>query len=304
MSRRYAHVKGELLERGYSLVRSVLGADDVAAIKERLRYIAAHAGFYHAFGVSFTLAAQTARRTRLDPLEWFEQIGNVPFLDEECRAHLLAHGDFAELAQAVIGADADVINAGFFLKPSQGGAEVPWHQDAATWGVPTGAWSAGDAPLIFDYWIALDDADADNGALELLPGSQRCGVVHHERCGGLLAQADPEAHGCDPRGAIAIDAAPGDLVVYHQDMFHRSGPNHSSRARLAAAGTLIGSRESARMRALLPAYTTLDRCPLYRDGRVVPLAHPLPLNASAWRRLLRKASKWLRAISGSIALLP
>jgi ectoine hydroxylase-related dioxygenase (phytanoyl-CoA dioxygenase family) len=291
MSRRYAHVKDEILARGYSVVHRVLGGGDVAAIKGRLRYIAAHARFYRAFGVSFTPAPRAARRARPDPLEWFEQIGNVPFLDPECRARLLAQADFAELAQAVVGGDADVINAGFFLKAPHGGAEVPWHQDAATWGVPPGAWAPGESPLIFDYWLALDDADAGNGALELLPESQRCGVVRHERRGGLLPEADPAAHGCDPQGAVTIRADTGDVVVYHHDMFHRSGRNDSGRGRLAAAGTLVDPQVSARLRALLPHYATLDRCPLYRDGRILPLDHPLPPRASAWRWLVRKTRR-------------
>jgi ectoine hydroxylase-related dioxygenase (phytanoyl-CoA dioxygenase family) len=280
--------------RGFRVFPGVITAADVAAIKGRLAYIAAHATFFEECGVCFTPAA-TGGTGAPDPLERFQQIGNVPFLDTECRAHLLTHRGFARVAMAMLGPDFNVINAGFFLKPAGHGAEVPWHQDTATWGVPAGAWTAADAPQIFDYWLALDRADPDNGCLELLPGSHQRGLFPHVDLGGLLPEANPAAFGFDPAQRVVVTAEPGDLVVYHPDLFHRSCPNRSARARLAAAGTLIAPRDIPRIRALLPQLDTLERCPVYRAGRPVPPARTLPKRATPWGLLRRRVARRLRS---------
>ncbi len=275
---RLADLKDEFLARGFCIVRGVIDAGDVASIKSRLRYIAAHPRFYRRLGVFF--AASSAAAPAGDSLERFEQIGNVPFLDAECRRRLLLHPRLVDLVRAWLGPDVNVINAGFFLKPAQRGAEVPWHQDAATWGVPVGAWTYASAPPIFDYWMALDAAGRDNGCLEVLPGSHRSGGVAHAPRGGLLAQADPADLGFDPARRLAIPAEPGDVVIYHQDMFHRSGLNLSSRPRLAAAGTFVGLAEVPRLRALLPPAIAIERRPALRGGRPVEIANPLPTSTS------------------------
>jgi phytanoyl-CoA hydroxylase len=292
------YVKSALLERGFCIVRAVIDAEDVAAIKRRLAYIAAHASFYEACGVHFTPPAGMARARGSDPLQRFEQIGNVPFLDAECRARLLTHRGFAGVASAVLGPEFNVVNAGFFLKPAHHGVEVPWHQDAATWGIPAGAWTASDAPLIFDYWLALDPTDRDNGCLELLPGSHRCGVLPHVHRGGLLPELDPRAFGFDDAQGLPIAADAGDLVVYHQDMFHRSAPNRSPRPRLAAAGTLIAPRDIPRLRALLPALATLEHCPVYRGGEPVIPVHTLPQRAARFAAVFRRARRFAARLRG------
>lgn len=292
-----ANVKRELHAHGYCVARSVLSTADIATIEDRVRYIAEHADFYESSGITFNPAAGSARRERPDPLHWFEQIGNVPYFDAQVRRHLLTQPHFLQLASELVGEDIDVVNAGFFLKPPAGGAEVPWHQDAATWGVPAHAWTPQTAPALFDFWLALDPADASNGALELLPDSHLRGVVTHHRGGGLLPETDPQACGFDPERRVVIEAAPGDLIVYHQDLFHRSGRNDSNRPRLAAAGTLVSPADSARLRALLPHYPSLDRWPLIRRGVPIDVVDGLPQRASSWRRLTRKLLGTQRFVS-------
>jgi ectoine hydroxylase-related dioxygenase (phytanoyl-CoA dioxygenase family) len=262
-----------------------LNSHNIACLKQRLTYIAAHAAFYDRHGVYFTPSVRAVEAARA-PLARFQQIGNVPFLDAVCRNNLLLQSSFAAVATSYVGPSFNVINAGFFLKPAHDGAEVPWHQDAATWGIPPGAWSFADAPRIFDYWLALDDADDENGALELLPGSQHLGPVEHSRRGGLLPQADPDRFGLETQRRVAIRAAAGDLVVYHHDMFHRSSANRSPRPRLAAAGTLIAPDQIQHIKSFLPKLSTLERCPIQRDGQPAYGGPELPARVS-WLAGLR-----------------
>ncbi len=84
-------------------------------------------------------------------------------------------------------------------------------------------------------WLALDDInrERDNGALHVLPGSQRCG---HEWRG---TRTEPSYIGDLERlWAVAqpVDVHAGDVVVMDSRLLHGSPPNSSDRARRAMAG--------------------------------------------------------------------
>jgi ectoine hydroxylase-related dioxygenase (phytanoyl-CoA dioxygenase family) len=163
-----------------------------------------------------------------------------------------------------------------FCKPAKHGSVVPWHQDSALWGLKPDAWTAETAPVLFDWWMALDPATRENGCLQLLPGSHKKGIVPHARSGGIMQEADPRQFGFDPADAVYVEAQPGDMVVWHQDMFHYSGPNRSDRPRLAAVGTYVAARDLPLMRRLRPDAKLLDKVPVALDGRAVELPEYVP----------------------------
>src|ERR1022692_318728 len=77
----------------------------------------------------------------------------------------------------------------FIVKPAGGGASTAWHQDVAY------------DPVLrrpgCSVWLALDEATADNGCLQFVPGSQRGPIMLHRPVGG-----DPSAEGME---AIQVD---------------------------------------------------------------------------------------------------
>ena len=279
---------------GYVIVSGVILTAEVQAAKVRLRYIAKHAKFYTQFGVHFVPGKNPPQSD--DPLHQFDQISHVLWRDRELWERILVHPNMIRVASAIVGDSFNVINAGIFVKRPGDGSAVPWHQDTATWGVPPGAWGPDDAPKILDYWLALDHATEENGYLQLLPGSHLQGVVPHRDGGGLLHEADPRKFGFDIANAIGCTTAPGDLVIWHPDLFHGSDTNRSALPRLAAAGTFISSDEAPRLRKYLPQLQTLERLPAVVDGRPCALPNPIPARASGlltFRRGLRKRIRQL-----------
>jgi phytanoyl-CoA hydroxylase len=109
-------------------------------------------------------------------------------------------------------------------------------------------------------WIALDDADAENGALQYAPGSHRW-PNHNDNIsvGDVSASSfhvgDKEDHltplrnaaqvaGLDSQEVLrSVETVPvraGEMVVHHQQVWHGSGPNVSiTRPRRALVAHLI-----------------------------------------------------------------
>lgn len=106
-------------------------------------------------------------------------------------------------------------------KPPQARTELPWHQDN------------GYTPLVPEEyvtcWLALDDADLDNGCLWVIPGSHRRGTIsHHNGAGPFRVGHDgPDVDG------IAVAVRRGSVLVFSSLLMHRSGPNTTDRHRRA-----------------------------------------------------------------------
>ena len=106
-------------------------------------------------------------------------------------------------------------------KPPQARTELPWHQDN------------GYTPLVPEEyvtcWLALDDADLENGCLWVIPGSHRSGTVrHHNGAGPFRVGYDgPDADG------VPVPVARGSVLVFSSLLMHRSGPNVTDRHRRA-----------------------------------------------------------------------
>lgn len=106
---------------------------------------------------------------------------------------------------------------------------VPWHQDF-------GASDPSCDPLdLVTVWIPLSPADAFHGGLELIPRSHQLGWLPHRRGNrgpevtpSLLAQTLEYRRDLQP---VCVDAQPGDAVLFHQCLLHRSLPNRSRRCR-------------------------------------------------------------------------
>jgi hypothetical protein len=106
-------------------------------------------------------------------------------------------------------------------KPPQARTELPWHQDN------------GYTPLLPEEyvtcWLALDDAELDNGCLWVIPRSHRNGTItHHGGPGPFRVGHD----GPDTDG-VPVPVRRGSVLVFSSLLMHRSGPNHTDRPRRA-----------------------------------------------------------------------
>ena len=81
-----------------------------------------------------------------------------------------------------------------------------------------------------NVWAPLVPATVENGCMQFIPGTHRLGVVAHEKRQFYLEIAQDEL---DVRLDQAVDIVtdPGDVVLFHNLMFHSGLPNTTSRVR-------------------------------------------------------------------------
>jgi phytanoyl-CoA hydroxylase len=106
-------------------------------------------------------------------------------------------------------------------KPPQARTELPWHQDN------------GYTPLIPEEyvtcWLALDDADVDNGCLWVIPASHREGTRQHRNGDGPFRVG----HDGPADDGVPVPVGRGSVLVFSSLLLHRSGPNTTDRSRRA-----------------------------------------------------------------------
>ncbi len=115
--------------------------------------------------------------------------------------------------------------AQFFSKFPGDGTEVPWHQDAQYWPL--------SPQRTVTVWLAFFDTDSSTGAMEVVRGSHREGLVDHHEAQGeqyVLAQKiDPDS--IDPGRVVSLDLKAGEISLHDDGLIHGSGPNESDRMR-------------------------------------------------------------------------
>ncbi|KAA9130592.1 phytanoyl-CoA dioxygenase family protein [Marinihelvus fidelis] len=115
-----------------------------------------------------------------------------------------------------------------FKQPGIGG-EVGWHQDAT--------YLDAGPPGVIGAWVALEDADRDNGCLWVAPGGhlgplRETHEVDWERRCGRLRSLDPSPWPTTEQ-ARALEVPAGTLVLFSDHLPHYSAVNRSDRSRMA-----------------------------------------------------------------------
>jgi phytanoyl-CoA hydroxylase len=155
-----------------------------------------------------------------------EHLLNLHVRDEWLLA-LALDGHIADLVEGLIGPDIALLNTRILRKPPADGYAVPWHQDAGYFPLE---------PLeCVSLWLAVDDATAENGALRVLPGRHREGLLEHvpvSREGNVFAEGIP-ADLIDERKAVMLTLTAGSCSFHDVFLPHGSGPNLSSGPRCA-----------------------------------------------------------------------
>lgn len=120
-----------------------------------------------------------------------------------------------------------------FAKPPHHPGVVPWHQDYSYW--------TRTAPAChITVNLMLDDADAENGCLQFVPGSHRWGLLPK-----LPFDAPLEAIRAQlPAGArfepVLVPVRAGQATIHHSHTLHGSDQNRSDRWRRAAVCNYLG----------------------------------------------------------------
>ena len=155
-----------------------------------------------------------------------------------------SHPTLIAVMRQLIGEDAALFTDQVIVKNPEAGVTTYYHQDGFYWR------SSGERTI--NCWIALDDADADNGALRFVRGSHLRGLIEHEAYfdeptlhSGVTGEAfrrlriPPEKADLSRERVEPVKA--GGCVLFGKLCWHRSDPNRSGRQRRAYAVAYHGT---------------------------------------------------------------
>lgn len=161
------------------------------------------------------------------------QIVNIWEADDLFRAHLY-NPTITQIVSELMDTDTvRVWHDQVQFKPPLIGGPTDWHQDHPYWPIIQ------PADLI-SAWVALEDADVENGCMWMTPGSHKWGAYNNGTLG-----TDPEAFSPIPdlsmlppeanRDMVACPVKKGEVMFHHCLTWHGSRPNDSERGRPAIA---------------------------------------------------------------------
>lgn len=220
----------QLLQDGFVLLESAIGSDQLAqwqSIAEELEAnaLAAHSEGSHLHGACVIDSSVGPRLTRFD---------DILETHTDAALDLLSSPGMMAVARDLCGRGVVPLQMDILFKHQHPHSEIKWHQG------PT-------HPRGFPYLnvgIYLDDADADDGCLKYIPGSQS---ELHDIC------ELSETHGWQIPGVVEQPAKAGDILVQDMMILHGSAPKRSAGVRRTvyvefrpAAGITESGRQSER----------------------------------------------------------
>ena len=207
-------------EQGYLRLGKLLSDDDVQSLQQRADDIMLGKVCYE--GMLFELDSDSGRYDDRQRKSIGHEKSTLAYrrVDD---MHLdplfmsfLRHDIFRSITRRMIGDDVSTYRAMLFNKPANRGTHLPWHRDGDHKG-----------HQMVNIWTALDEATIANGCMQLAMGSQF-----------LDEEAWPE-ESQESEEIIHLTAEPGEGILLHNKVAHRSGLNTTSQARRAFAFSYV-----------------------------------------------------------------
>jgi hypothetical protein len=248
---------------GFCLLEGFAPPATCAAMLDRARALAREAGGAGRVGDSLVMPEAKPGASERPPEDGVSKIFRLHRHEAVFHA-FCTQPDLLAVVSALLGPDLDCFLSQFIFK-SPGAMGQPWHQDAFYFPF--------DRSPQIGVWLAVTEARIDNGPLHVLPGSQREPV--HE------AVPDPREHanvgyveivGHDTSAAMPALLQPGDLLVFHSHLMHRSTDNEADdlRAAMVYHYAEAGTEDFSASRTGR-ASPVNDWMPVLRDGRPVAI---------------------------------
>jgi ectoine hydroxylase-related dioxygenase (phytanoyl-CoA dioxygenase family) len=146
-----------------------------------------------------------------------------------------------------------------FCKPAKRGGVVAWHQDYSYW-------TRTEPMAHLTCWIALDDATAENGCLQYVPGSHRWNLLPITGLAGKMNAIEDVLTPAQRARfkPVSIELKCGEATFHHPLMVHGSSENRSGRPRRGAVLNVV--RDGVR---------SASNEPLLQGIPPTPAGHPL-----------------------------
>ncbi len=149
--------------------------------------------------------------------EWHE---TSRFLFDICM-----HRTILDYVGDLLGSDFFLWGSNFFIKPPRSLATVGWHQDAYYWPL--------DPHESLTVWLAFDDSTVENGAMTVVPGSHRAGLLKHIRAretdSVLMLECERGQFREDTAVPVTLQA--GEVSIHDDKLVHGSPANPSDTRR-------------------------------------------------------------------------
>lgn len=141
------------------------------------------------------------------------------------------------------------------LKEPEVGGAWEWHQDYGYW-----YYNACLAPQLASAMIAVDRATRENGCLQVLRGSHHLGRLDHGRT-GEQSGADMERveEALRRYELIHVELEPGDVLLFHSNLLHRSDANRSPHSRWTLISCFNARSNSPYQPTRHPGYSPLAK---------------------------------------------
>lgn len=133
---------------------------------------------------------------------------------------LVSDSSLVEVLKNLIGEPLEFLSVKPVYKSSELSYGSPWHQDYPYWRGSVNKISA---------WIALDDANIENGCLRAIPGSHLEEVQHGTKEGNFGNRIPPDL--MDESQAIDVVMSAGDVLFFSDLLIHGSHSNTSGKDR-------------------------------------------------------------------------
>lgn len=136
--------------------------------------------------------------------------------------------DLYEIARQIELLEPSIVQSQVIFKQPRIGGKVMPHQDST--------FLYTNPPTCTGFWMALEDATANNGCLMGIPGSHQQGMadyrfVRNEDNNGLIFEG--AAPSWDISEMVTMEAKKGDLIILHGAFVHMSHENKSPDSRWA-----------------------------------------------------------------------
>ena len=152
-----------------------------------------------------------------DIREWHE---SSRFLYDIC-----TNATILDFVEDILGPDFYLWGSNFFIKPPRSTSTVGWHQDTYYWPL--------EPKISATVWVAFEDVDESNAAMQVIPGSHKAGLLKHSRSSATDSVLTLECEQGQFRedSAVSLNLRAGQVSIHDDKLVHGSPANHSSRRR-------------------------------------------------------------------------
>jgi len=178
-------------------------------------------------GQAASYLAQLDRDAEKEGESYHKLIRRKPHLVFKWVDELVHHPTVLDAVEDLIGPNILLYNLATWLKKSNDGSYVGWHQDSTYFPL--------DPPVQVTAWIAFTESNRENGCVDYVAGSHAIGQLQHaDELGGksMLGSGQHIVEAFDSRDTRSITLSPGEMSLHHTRLLHKSEPNNSGRRRI------------------------------------------------------------------------